>query len=232
MSLLNGLQQELLDLSSLTSKMLRRNFGRGPESCHAYINHRYLVFYIRGFLSPMESVLLEKGKSDHIVASRRIVMDSVLTQLKGVFELKFQQDVRSFYQDWNYPNNTGLVTVVFEKDILTSDEAIESFQERSLLVEEVERISMLVQRKPEQTAAYKISPKIYLIIRQGILVPVEKALILKGYQQTLLAIKDELEKTYYHRYGRFEEIFNQQVTDIFVDWNFSGDNSIMCLVLK
>jgi uncharacterized protein YbcI len=192
MSLLNGLQQELLDLSSLTSKMLRRNFGRGPESCHAYINHRYLILYIRGFLTLMEAVLLENGRSDQIISSRRVVMDSVLAQLKGVIELKFQQEVRSFYQDWYYPNNTGWVTFEFESDITTPDETMEQFHENSLLIEEVERVSMLIQRKPEQITVYKISPKVYLMIRKGISVPVEKALILKGYQHTLLAIKDEL----------------------------------------
>src|SRR3954470_18657401 len=86
------LQQKLMDISSLTSKLLRKNFGRGPESCYAYVNERFLVFYIRGFMSPLESTLLENGNSDNIYISRQIVMKSVGNQLKAILELEFEQD--------------------------------------------------------------------------------------------------------------------------------------------
>jgi uncharacterized protein YbcI len=76
------IQQRLLNISSITSKLLRKNFGRGPDSCHASVNYRFLIFYIRGFLSPMESILLENGNSDNIEVSRNIVMKNILAQLK------------------------------------------------------------------------------------------------------------------------------------------------------
>ena len=47
-----------------------------------------------------------------------------------------------------------------------------------------------------------------------------------------MVTKDELEKSYLHRDSRFEEIFRNPVADIFVDWDFSEDRSIMCFVLK
>jgi len=72
----------------------------------------------------------------------------------------------------------------------------------------------------------------YLVKRDGILVQIEKQLIIKGYEQTLMVTKDELEKSYLHRDSRFEEIFRNPVADIFVDWDFSEDRSIMCFVLK
>jgi len=227
------LQQKLMDISSLTSKLLRKNFGRGPESCFAYANERYLVFYIRGFMSPLESTLLEYGNSDNIDISRNIVMKLVLNQLRGVLELEFKKDIESFYHDWNYPQNTGMITVEFESDII--DPAYQnqgSLVDLRPLIDEVERISILVQKRPERTEAYYISPKIYLVKRDGILVQIEKALILKGYEQTLLVTKDELEKSYLHRDGRFEEIFKKPVADIFVDWDLSEDRSIISFVLK
>ncbi|MEW9669957.1 Na-translocating system protein MpsC family protein [Ammoniphilus sp. 3BR4] len=187
-------QQKLLDIISFTSKLLRKNFGRGPESCQAFVNHQYLVFYIRGFLSPMESVLLENGNADNIDISRGIVMQSVLAQLKGALELQFEQDVRDFYHDWNYPNNTGTIIVVFERELTALDPNIEQFPESTALKEEVSRISFLVEKVPEQVEAYRISPKLYLVKRVGILVPIEKALIAKGFQNTLVATKDDLEK--------------------------------------
>ncbi|MEH7118023.1 Na-translocating system protein MpsC family protein [Neobacillus vireti] len=231
--MLMPLQQKLMDISSLTSKLLRKNFGRGPETCFAYANERYLVFYIRGFMSPLESTLLEYGNSDNIEISRNIVMKSVLNQLRGILELEFEKDIESFYHDWNYPQNTGMITVEFESDIIDPEYQNQgSLVDLKPLIDEVERISILVQKRPERTEAYYISPKIYLVKRDGILVQIEKALILKGYEQTLLVTKDELEKSYLHRDGRFEEILKKPVADIFVDWDLSEDRSIICFVLK
>ncbi|MEO2078153.1 MAG: Na-translocating system protein MpsC family protein [Bacillus sp. (in: firmicutes)] len=228
-----SLQQKLMDISSLTSKLLRKNFGRGPESCFAFANERFLVFYIRGFMSPIESTLLEHGNSDNIDISRNIVMKTVLNQLKGILELEFEQDIESFYHDWNYPQNTGMITVQFENAVtLFVDRNQDTHVDLNPLIDEVDRISVLVEKKPEKTEAYFISPKIFLVKRDGILVRIEKALIAKGFEQTLSVTKDELEKSYLHRDGRFEEIFSNPVTDIFVDWDFHEDNSIICFVLK
>ncbi|WP_160725406.1 Na-translocating system protein MpsC family protein [Bacillus sp. USDA818B3_A] len=226
-------QQKLMDISSLTSKLLRKNFGRGPESCYAYANGRYLVFYIRGFMSPMESVLIDHGNADNVDISRNIVMKTVLDQLKGIIELEFERDIESFYHDWNYPQNTGMIAIQFEADVIKSgdQDSSDSIALRTL-IDEVDRISILVQKKPDKTDAFYISPKMYLVKREGILIQIEKALILKGYEQTLLVTKDELEKSYLHRDGRFEEIFRNPVADIFVDWDFNEDRSIICFVLK
>lgn len=222
-----------MDISSLTSKLLRKNFGRGPESCFAFANERFLVFYIRGFMSPLESTLLEHGNADHIDISRNIVMKTVLNQLKGILEMEFEQDIESFYHDWNYPQNTGMITVQFENIIA---QFVDRNQVANIdlkpLIEEVDRISILVQKKPDKTEAYFISPKIFLVKRDGILVRIEKTLIEKGFEQTLKVTKDELEKSYLHHDGRFEEIFSNPVADIFVDWDFNEDNSFMCFVLK
>ncbi|MGG3467786.1 Na-translocating system protein MpsC family protein [Neobacillus pocheonensis] len=228
-----SLQQKLMDISSLTSKLLRKSFGRGPESCFAFANERFLVFYIRGFMSPLESTLLENGNSDNIDISRNIVMKTVLNQFKGILELEFEQDIESFYHDWNYQQNTGMITVQFE-NVVTQfvDRNQGAHVDLKPLIDEVDRISVLVQKKPEKTEAYFISPKIYIVKRDGILVRIEKALIAKGFEQTLMVTKDELEKSYLHRDGRFEEIFSNPIADILVDWDFHEDSSIICFVLK
>ncbi len=226
------LHEKLMNLSSLTSKMLRKNFGRGPDSCFAFANGPFLVFYIRGFLSPMETVLLENGNSDSIDMSRTIVMGKILNQLKGILEVEFEDDVKSAYHDWNYNQNTGMITLEFERNITGAVEKSEKTSIFKNLINEVDRISIIVQKKPEKTEAFAISPKVYLVKREGILVEIEKSLIAKGYEQTLIVTKDELEKSFLHNNGHFEDIFGRPIADIFVDWNFQADNSILCFVLK
>lgn len=225
------IQQKILDISSLTSKLLRKNFGRGPESCYGYANHQFLIFHIRGFLSPMESILLENGDIDKIDISRNIVMKTILTQLKGILEIEFNQDIKEFYHDWNYHNNTGAIMVEFENKFISINETFLQFDDAHL-IDEVNRLTNLVEKIPEATTVYRISPRVCLVKRDGILVPIEKALIAKGYSDTLIVTKDELEKTYFHRDGHFQHIFQKPVLDIFIDWNFQEDKSMLCFVLK
>lgn len=230
--MLSPIQQKLLNIGNLTSKLLRKNFGRGPEFCQAFLKYRYLVFYLRGFVSPMEAVLLENGNADHIYISRNIVMDSVLSQLRGILELEFEEEVQDFYHDWNYAKNSGMITVVFERDVLLEEETIEEFPEKLALINEVNRISSIVQKTPERTLAYRISPKLYVVKRMGILIPLERALISKGFNKTLLVTMDDLMKSYCTGQGRFEVIFKQPLEDVFVDWNLGKDKSLMCLMLR
>lgn len=150
-----------MDISSLTSKLLRKNFGRGPESCYAYANERFLVFYIRGFLSPLESILLENGNPDNIEISRNIVMKTVLNQLRGIIELEFGQDVECFYHDWNYPQNTGMITIQFEGDITQPADRNQSTPvDLRPLIDEVDRISILVQKNQRKPRPILFQPKL------------------------------------------------------------------------
>lgn len=50
-------------ISSYISKLLRKKFVRGPQSCQTTVSKNYLVTYIRGFLSLMEDILLEYGQT-------------------------------------------------------------------------------------------------------------------------------------------------------------------------
>lgn len=220
-----------MDISSLLSKLLRKSFGRGPQSCHAFAKSSFLVFYIRGFISPMESVLIQSTGIESIKISRNIIMKKILTELKGILELEFQQDVGSLYHDWNYLNNTGMITVVFEKEVPSFESDVE-FAEYDDFIKEIERLSILIQKKPDKIKAFQITPKLYLVKRYGILVPIEKAMIHNGYEQELLVTRDKLEKSFFHRHGHFEEIFKKPVADIFVDWNIKDDRSLTYFFLN
>jgi uncharacterized protein YbcI len=181
----------------------------------------------------MESTLLETGHFGTVEISRNIVMKTILQQLTAIIELEFDQEVESFYHDWNYPQNTGMITIQFRASVthqLNQDQTEpNNFKP---LIDEIDRISILVQKKPEKTEACFISPKICLVKREGILIQIEKKLIEKGYEQNLMVAKDDLEKSYLHRDNRFEEIFRNPIADVFVDWDFSEDRSIICFVLK
>ncbi|RFB13438.1 DUF2294 family protein [Bacillus sp. HNG] len=225
-----NLQEKLKYISSYTSKLLRNKFGRGPESCSAVTADRFLVLHIRGFVSPMEEVLLQENQVIQVDHARDVVIKSILAELKGVFQVTLETEVKTFSHDWNFPNNTGVIIAELVDSLLPMEKNSEV--NYSLLEMEVARISQLVEKTPDYIFSFQISPKIFIVKREGILVPIEKALIEAGFKNELHFTKDELEKSYFHRYGKFDQLFHRPVTDIFIDWNFKNDNSLICFVLK
>jgi uncharacterized protein YbcI len=223
-------QEQLKYISSYTSKLLRKTFGRGPEACFAATSDHYLVLNIRGFISPMEDILLQNGKSADVDRTRYTIIKSLMSELSGVVQVTMETEVTSFYHDWNFPNNRGILVLELDKIIIPSE--VNTTFDYSLLEKEVARISRLVQKVPEEIHIKPITPKIIIVKRYGILVPIEKALLQKGFKDELYVTKDDLEKLFFHKDGNFDVIFNDSIVDIFIDWHLDHDNSLICFVLK
>lgn len=222
-------QKNLDYISSYVSKLLRKNFGKGPHSCQSTLSGKHLITYIRGFVSPMEEILLQQGQKKTVDQARALIMNHLLEEIKGVIQVSIDIEIKEYYHDWNFPNNSGIFIFLFDREF---PEAPPEFNiDPEVLEKEVARISMLVQKVPDQIHIYPISPTVCLVERKGILIQIEKALIEKGFQQELRFTKDQLEKEYFHRDGRFEAIFKKSVKDIFIDWNFKDDKSLMAFIL-
>ncbi|WHY01153.1 Na-translocating system protein MpsC family protein [Neobacillus sp. DY30] len=216
-------------ISSYISKLLRKKFGRGPQSCQTTVSKKHLVTYIRGFLSPMEDILLEKGQNKYVDYARNVIITHLLDEIKGVIQVSLDVEVVEYYHDWNFPNNSGVLMFVLDTE---TEQVYKTDVDIQRVESEVGRISFMVQKVPDKINTYPISPSIYLIERRGILIQIEKALIEKGFENELKYTKDELEKTYFHRNGRFEDIFNKSVRDIFIDWKLKEDKSMMAIILR
>jgi uncharacterized protein YbcI len=224
------MDQDLLNsISSYTSKILRSYFGKGPQSCQTVMNKNHLVIYICGFISSMEEVLIKQGHRKEVEKARTLIINSALEELKGIIRVSLNAEVSEFFHDWNLPNNSGVIIFVLDESFNPSYP--EPSFNQSMLEAEVARISMLVQKAPDTIVIYPVSSTVILVERTGILFTLEKALIEKGFEEELKITMDELEKSYFHRYGKIHEIFDKQVKDIFIDWNLREDRSIMAFIL-
>jgi len=216
-------------ISTYISKLLKKKFGKGPETCRTTKSGNYLVTHIQGFLTPMEDILLQQGQYKYVDQARKVIINHILEEIKGVVQVTLKFDVKDHYHDWNFLHNSGIIIFVFEGNDTPS---VKPEIDIGRLEKEIARITCLVQKVPDYITTYPISPSTYLVERSGIFIQIEKALIEKGFQKELLLTKDELEKNYFYRYGRFEDIFHKSVKDIFIDWNIKEDKSLMAFILN
>lgn len=224
-------QEQLEKIGEYVRDSLQRSFGQDLSACEVFLGSRYLVIYVRGFVSPMEAVLVGGGEIDAVAASRGLVVGKLLLECKAVVQLQLGVRVEEFYDDWSYPNNTGMIVGILAEEQEYSNPPGD-WQRLDLFQADIERISKIIQKVPEKTQIIPLTPRMLLVQRDGILIELEKAMIEKGYEKQLRATKADLEKGYFHHNALFEPIIGMALEDVFIDWNLQSDRSLMCFVWK
>lgn len=96
---LNRTKQLQKLISSYTGKLIRTHFGKGPESIYVSIGEKYVVIYLRNFISPVEQVLFENGHMDLVYTMREKVMVLIRSELKSYLEKVIGVRPDDFYED-------------------------------------------------------------------------------------------------------------------------------------
>ncbi|MEH7398137.1 Na-translocating system protein MpsC family protein, partial [Priestia megaterium] len=82
-------------------------------------------------------------------------------------------------------------------------------------------------------SSYLLDQRTLLIIREGIMVTIEKELVQLGFEENLTLAKRNLEKRLLYEHSQsLEVILDSKVTDILVAWDFHKDKSTILLILN
>ena len=223
------------DLGSYIGKLLRDSFGRGPGSVFVSINNTTVTVYLRNFLSPTEQILMTQQQENLIQQTRDKLMETLIPEIKAYVKIYARMDINEFYYDWSLHNKTGLFVCVCsnEDEEIKNDKPLGSdYNGKEEIHDEINKISIEAEKLPEKVSSTHLNERTLIVIRDGILVRIEKELIRMGLSESLRIAKRNLEKGLLHNTSRFESILNCKVSDIFVDWDFNLDKSAIVLILN
>jgi uncharacterized protein YbcI len=227
-------KQVQTELAGYIGRTLRENFGKGPESVFVSYNHSVMTIYLRNFMSPSESVLLGQYQETIIQTTRDLLMQTLIPEFKAYIKILTSMEVNEFYYDWGLHNKSGLFVCIgstlTERD--NENDKTYKYKGKESLHQEINKISLQAEKTPEEVHSYLLNERTLVVIRNGILVPVEKELIRLGNFESLRLAKRNLEKRLLHNCGNFESILLTKVNDIFVDWDFYRDKSVIVLILS
>jgi uncharacterized protein YbcI len=220
------------EVSSYIGKLLRDYFGKGPESVYVSINHSIITMYLRNFISPMESVLMGRDEEKMVQQTRDMLMQSLIPEIKAYVKIVTGLDIQEFYYDWGLHNKSGIFVGICTEVFNTENLQLETYPGKNEFHKEIANISYHAQKVPEEIISTLLNPRTLIVIRNGILVSIEKELIRLGQSEILVIAKRNLEKKLLHNNNHFDEILNTKVIDIFVDWDFQLDRSVMVFILN
>lgn len=218
------------EVSGYISTLLRKHFGKGPTSVYVTLNHPFITIHLRGFLAPMERILVKQGELKRVLETRDLMMldlkAEIIQGLKEVAEL----EVNELYADWNLERETGLIIGIMDKENeedgkWTDDASEEAFRKR------IEEASWKTEKVPGYTQSYWLSDRAILVRRSGVLVEIEKELIKNGYVEELKLTKRPLEHRMLVEAG-LETVLKRAINETFLDWNFEKDKSYTVFLLE
>jgi uncharacterized protein YbcI len=230
MNQLNNTKQQ--EVSSYIGKLLRDNFGKGPESVYVSLNNSIITMYLRNFISPMESVLMGRDEEKTVQQTRDMLMQSLVPEIKAYVKIVTGLEIQEFYYDWGLHNKSGIFVGICTETFKKEDFHTQSYIGKEMIHKEIINLSYHAQKTPEEVISTLINPRTLVIIRNGILVNIEKELIRLGHNEILTIAKRNLEKKLLHNNNHFDSILNTKVIDIFVDWDFKLDRSAIVFILN
>ncbi|WP_173916829.1 Na-translocating system protein MpsC family protein [Halobacillus sp. Marseille-Q1614] len=221
------------EIASYIGKLFRDNFGKGPSSVYVSLRQPYFTIYLSDFLAPMERVLVGQKNYMKVEETRDLLMRELLPDIKAAFSIKTDMEVQNLYYDWSLPNRSGIIIGKFKSENTDSHEVLASADapNKEAVLKEVVRVSEIAEKVPEFVDSIYLNERTLLIVREGILVRIEKELIKSGFAEQLRLTKRNLEKSLLNQ-EIFGEILGIHVQDVFVDWDFELDKSYIVLILK
>lgn len=218
------------ELGGYIGRLLRDSFGKGPEGTFVSIAGTFVTVYLRNFMCPMERVLMEQGQEQTVVATRDKLMQKIIPEIRTSIQLMTGVELQEIYYDWGLQNKSGMIMGISSEPFDSAD-AVEDYIGQQQVHDEIRSISQQTERIPSEMYSCELNWRTVMVVRNGILVAIEKELIRLGHEVVLKFAKGNLEKRYLH-HNHFESILNKRVMDIFVDWDFVRDKSVIVLVLN
>lgn len=220
------------EIASHIGKLLRDAFGKGPQLIYASIHHPFIVIYLRNFVTPTEKILLEQGQISTVKHTRDLVMKSLIPRIKAYLFLLTGMELLELYYDWELHNHSGVFVGRQLEDPKLILESQVKYEGKEEVHRELESICERVQKRPDELSSYMINKRTLLIVRSGILLDITKELIRLGDEDNVREALHTLEKNNLQNNSRIQKILHAKIDDVFVDWDFQLDRSVMVFILR
>lgn len=228
------IKEQEKQIASFTGRLLRDTFGKGPQASYSSVGKSYVVIFLRHFISPMERSLLQAEGEEAVHSLRESMMEEISPKVRDYIQTLTGETYNEFFFDWNLSNYSGILIGLKPDAFDNADQEKEPLQQEYQYKQEVEKkiaeLTREAERWPKKVTSVRVNKRTILIVRDGILVDIEKKLIEMGHGIPLKTAKRSVEKDLFYREDIFSQILGLNVKNIYVDWNFVLDKSTIVII--
>lgn len=219
------------EIGGYISGLLRNHFGKGPTSVYVTVKRPFILIHLRGFIAPMETVLLKKKDWKRVLETRDLLINELKSEIEENLRSIADLNIRELYADWNLESESGLLIGVMPEEVKAEEFDWPEQIDKDALESKVSYASAVAERPPGSIESYWLNDRTLLVKRNKILVGIEKALIAEGYTEILKLSKRPLERTLLYN-TQPEKILGRPVAEIFLDWNFPADIGYIVFMME
>ncbi|WP_342421644.1 Na-translocating system protein MpsC family protein [Paenibacillus sp. FSL E2-0178] len=217
-------------IKGIIIELFSKSFGESPKNVHVILDERCLVIRLERFMGEIIEELILTNDYDALRSTRELILDFLLpdflNQLRNFSDLEFD----SFYYDCDDNNLSGVITGLIKDNNYQNNEDYYPGKEKIHL--QICKITYEVEKVPDFTYSFWADKNTFVIVREGLLIEIEKYLIRLDGENALRTAKRTLEKTRFIEDAYTSAILNRRLAGIYLDWTFELDKSILVYVFE
>nr|WP_263323700.1 DUF2294 domain-containing protein [Neobacillus sp. Marseille-Q6967] len=217
-------QEELIHLSSTFSKLVKRRFGKGPETSYVVSKGTRLYIFMRNFITPAEEVLIENNELNLATTFRNTVINAVCVEFVAEVSKILGRTFDYFFHDWNYEMNTGLL--LLEGSHSNEEVKIDGLLEDNLF-KLIKEVSTGFHKRPDSLKIVKFTSNMCVVESTGVLYGLKRLLYEQRNGDVLQQESREIKKGYLRHKELFQEVFSRRIEDLFIMWDYENDRNYL-----
>lgn len=218
-------------IETLLDEPFTQRFNQAPRNMDVYMDDGSLIIHLQDFMGEEMQKLIRLQDPDALRSVQELMVEHILPELAGTIEAATGFRIGTFYYDWSDRDLSGMLVGLPEHESYQEKE--DYYPGKTEVHEIIGKVTYEIEKMPDEICSYWAADHILVIVREGILIKIEKAFVDQGASAILRKVKRNLEKEVIQQEApRIEKMLKRKIKDFYVDWSFRQNKSVLVYVFE
>ncbi|WP_172198604.1 Na-translocating system protein MpsC family protein [Saccharibacillus qingshengii] len=224
--------KEVPDIEKLVQEMCTFSFNHAPGKIGIYPDEHSLIIHLEDFMGDEILNLIKLQDQDALRSVQELMVEHLLPNLASKIKETNGLDIAHFYYDWFDKDLSGMLIGMGNEPAQSAQPQL--YPGQDAVHEKIGQVTYEIEKMPDETYSYWAADHILVIVREGILIKLEKAFLDQGADEILRKVKRNLEKTAIQKEANtpIEKHLNRKIKSYYLDWAFDQNKSFLIYVFE
>lgn len=211
-----------------TLALFAEHFGISPARVSVTANDSCIIICAERFLQPIVESMIHEASQGALQSTRELMVGYLMPELCRYIHSDCGLPVDMHGYDWNDDDLSCMIFMMLSEPACLREN--EPYEGQNKVHRHIATLTYDLQRFPEKIYSFWMDRRLLIIVRDGTLTEVEKALIEDEHCEVLRVSKRRVEKKKFCDDPPFGGIANRSVKGVYIDWIFPHDRSVLVYV--